>query len=360
MVRTLLPSGLLVALLSPSAVHALRTESLGNSPIGAGWGFDNTVLELINTEARVYWYEVNGNPFFYFKGTPRDLNNALRRFAALSAEKKEIILLPGPGEWQTFDHKPVAFDWSVHVPMGLKFDGDSEVADTRATLTIHISARRPPALADPAKARRWIADLGSDDFKTREVAAKELAALGPPVAELLRDSLKGAASAEAGDRLERVLATVSVGLSLDVLNLPDDIPIIDLETLLARCRKALSDESHHARGVAASALSHRSATAEEVLPDLERVLKNEKHEYPLRCAAGSASRLGAVGKPLLPALRAAMKTDDMAVKAAMEYAIDAIEKAKEVKVADAEAKSRAEIRKEIREFVEARAVKKGK
>jgi hypothetical protein len=284
----------------------------------------------------------------------------LRRFAALSAEKKEIILLPGGGKCQTFDRKPVAFDWSVHVPMGDNFDGDSEVADTRATLTIHISTGRPPALADPAQARKWIADLGSDDFKTRELAAKELAALGPPVAGLLRESLKGAASAEARDRLERVLASVSVGLSLDVLNLPEGIPVIDLETLLSRYRKALSDESHHARGVAASALLHRSATAEEVLPDLESVLKNEKHEYPLRCAAGSASWLGAAGKPLLPALRAAMKSDDKAVKDAMEYAVNAIEKAKEVKVPQAEAMSRAAIRKEIREFVEGRVAKSGK
>src|SRR5262249_51255932 len=156
-------------------------------------------------------------------------------------EKKEIILLPGPGERQTLQGKPVAFDWSVHVPMGLKFDGDSEVADTRATLTIHITTARPPALGDPAKARKWIADLGSDDFKTREMAAKELAALGPSVASMLRDSLKGGASAEVRDRLERVLASVSVGLSLDVLNLPDGVPVIDLETLLARYRKALSD-----------------------------------------------------------------------------------------------------------------------
>ncbi|HJZ90696.1 MAG TPA: hypothetical protein VKE40_07455, partial [Gemmataceae bacterium] len=216
---------------------------------------------------------------------------------------------------------------------------------------------RPPALADPAKARKWIADLGSDDFKTREVAAKELAALGPPVASLLRDALKGAASAEVRDRLERVLANVNVGLSLDVLNLPDGISVIDLETLLARYRKALSDESHHARGVAASALSHRSATAEEVLPDLERVLKNEKHEYALRCAAGSASRLGAAGKPLLPALRAAMKSDDKAVKDAMEYAVNAIEKAKEVKVPEEDARARELIRKEIQEFVEGKAGK---
>ncbi|HJZ92305.1 MAG TPA: hypothetical protein VKE40_15625, partial [Gemmataceae bacterium] len=64
MIRLLLSAGAIVAILSPAPAHALGTESLGNSPIGAGWGFDESLLQLVNTEARVYWYEVNGNPFF--------------------------------------------------------------------------------------------------------------------------------------------------------------------------------------------------------------------------------------------------------------------------------------------------------
>jgi hypothetical protein len=64
MVRLLLRAGALVAILSPSPAHALGTESLGNRPIGAGWGFDEALLELVNSEARVYWYEVNGNPLW--------------------------------------------------------------------------------------------------------------------------------------------------------------------------------------------------------------------------------------------------------------------------------------------------------
>jgi|SRR5262245_30168616 len=354
MVRTLLPAGLLLALAVPTPVHALATDSLGNKPI-TGWAWHATVFDIVNVPSRVYWFEVNGNPFFYFKGTPRDLNEALRRFAALKADKKEIILLPGPGERKTFDGKPVAYDWCVHVPEGIKFDGDSEVADTRATLTIHISTPLPPPLADPTPARKWIKELGSDDFKIREQAAKELTRLGRPVAPILREALQGSPSAEARDRLERILASVTPGLSLDALNLPDGIPVVGLEALLDRCRKELSNKDHHARGVAASGLAHGSATAEEVLPDLEKVLKSEKHEYPLRCATGAASHLGAAGKPLLPALREAMKSEDKNVQNACEYAINAIEKGKDVAVPEAEAKSRGALRKEIREFVAARA-----
>jgi len=56
---------------------------------------------------------------------------------------------------------------------GLYFGGDSEVADNRATLIIHIAAPTPGPPADPEKVKRWIGELSSDEFKTRERAAKE-------------------------------------------------------------------------------------------------------------------------------------------------------------------------------------------
>jgi hypothetical protein len=358
MIHSLRLAALLVVLASAAPVHALATESLGNAPIGRGFGFDDRLLDVVNVSARVYWFEVNGNPFFFFKGSPKELNEALRRFAALGHDQKEIILLPGPGMTHTLGRKPVAIDWSVHVPMGLKFGGDSEVADTRATFTIHIPVPLPPPLADPAQARRWIANLGSDDFKTRSQAAARLEALGPSVATTLREALTGKLSAEARDRLERVLEQVSREIRLDVLALPEGIPVVGLDKLLDRSRRERTNKDHQARGVAASALSHTSADPEEVLPDLEKVLQEEKHEYPLRCAIGSASRLGAAGKPLLPIIRGLLsRTDDQNVRNSCEYAINAIEKAKPDATPEAARKARALLRQQIREFVGARKAK---
>ena len=167
---------------------------------------------------------MNGNPTFFFKGGPTAINGAIRRFAAIPAEKRDVILLPGPGTTKTFDGKPVAYDWTLHVPMGFSFGGDSEVADTRATLTIHITAPTPGPPADPATYQAWIGQLNSDDFKTRERAAKELAAVGPPAARTLREALKKTSSAEARDRLEKVLARPRGRFTLDVLDLPEGHP----------------------------------------------------------------------------------------------------------------------------------------
>src|SRR4051794_37887826 len=81
----------------PAAAHALATEQLGNKPIGPGWNFGSEVLAAVNVEERVYWHEVNGNPTFFFRGGPRAVYAAISRFAAIPAEKREIVLLPGPG-----------------------------------------------------------------------------------------------------------------------------------------------------------------------------------------------------------------------------------------------------------------------
>lgn len=358
MTRPAVVLAVLAASLAPERLHALATEQLGNKPIGPGWGFGPQLLEAVNVEERVYWHEVNGNPTFFFKGGPKEVNLAIRRFMAIPHDKREIVLLPGPGATHTFDRKPVAYDWSVHVPMGFYFGGDSEVADNRAVLTIHINAPVPPAPADPAAVRKWVADLGSNDFKTRERASKELTALGPSAARMLREALAGAKTAEASDRLEKVLASVTGAITLDVLDLPKDVPVIGLEALLERSRKELGNKAPAVRGYAVSSLVHGLAAAEEVLPDLERLLKTETEEYPLRCATSSATFLGAAAKPLLPLLQAHLKSKDENVRNAAQYAIDAIEKAEPKPVPEAEAKARSALRKEIREFVAERDKKR--
>jgi hypothetical protein len=357
MKRHALLLGLLSALSLPASAHALGFVIVGNEPLRPGSGLGPELLAAVNVEERVYYYHHDWEESFYFKGGPKALNEAMRRFAAIPADKREIRLLPVPAKPLGAD-KPIAYDWCLRVLGERRGVGgrrvvirESEIADTRATLTVYIPEPRPPAPADPAKAKAWIADLGSDDFKTREQAAKELAALGPPVAALLREAMKGRVTAESRDRMERILAGVSKSIRVDVLELPDGVPVVSLDVLLARARKELTNEDPAVRGDAAWDLASHGAPAEEILPDFEKMLKTETLPSRLAGTAQATFQLGASARPLLPTLRETAKSADKHVANVCQQAIERIEKATAEPVPEAEAKKRATIRKDIRELV---------
>src|SRR3954454_8403582 len=122
-----------------------------------------------------------------------------------------------------------------------------------------------------------------------------------------------------------------------------------LDELLARHRKALDDKDPGVRGHAAGFLALTEVPAQEILPDLEKMLKTETHPSALAGAAVAAGHLGAAGGPLLPLLRAGANSADKGVAATCKQSIEVIEKAKpEPAVPEAEAKKRATIRREIR------------
>ena len=92
-----------------------------------------------------------------------------------------------------------------------------------------------------------------------------------------------------------------------------------------------------------------------MVPDLEKVLTTETDKHPLCGAAWAAPHLGAAAKPLLPALRKTAESADKDVAQLSKDAIERIEAAKAEPVPEAEAKKRATIRREIREFLAGRA-----
>jgi hypothetical protein len=346
----------LVAILSyATPAFALREIMVGNQPLRPESGLDKEVLAAFNMPERVIlsagplagYYDV------YFHGGPKAINEALRRFAAIKAGKHEVTLMPFLAEPFIFGKKSYPYDWMIHI------SGDP--AERRGkepvlvTMTIYIPNPGPPAPADPAAARKWIADLGNNNFKVREEAAKELAALGPSAAGLFRDALKGNLTPETRDRLEKLLANVSNDLRVDTLDLPAGLTVVGPDDLLARARKKLADKASGIRGNGASMLAECGVSAEEVLPELEKMLKDQS-EWESKAAYGAvfgANRLGAAAKPLLPALRVAAGAKDKDFAKLCQLVIESIEKAKDA-VPEAEAKKRAVIRKEIRELLAGR------
>jgi hypothetical protein len=354
--RRVILLGLVASLLSATPAFALRTIMTGNRPIGPESGLNKEVLAAFNMPERVILSDgpLGGYYDVYFHGGPKAINEALRRFAAIKAGKHEVTLMPFPAEPFIFGKKSYPYDWTIHIT------GDSAERPGKepvlVTMTIYIPNPGPAAPADPAAARKWIADLGNDNFKVRERAAKELADLGPSAAGLFREALKGKLTPEARDRLEKLLAEVSKDLRVDILELPSGLTVVGPDDLLARARKLLADKAANIRGNGAAKLAECGVPAEEVLPELEKMLKSES-EWESKAAYGavwSASRLGAAAKPLLPALRMAAGAKDKDFAKLCQQVIDGIEKAKDDPAPEAEAKKRAAIRKEIRELLAGR------
>jgi hypothetical protein len=347
--RRILFLGIVAMLAAPTPAFALREIMVGNAPLH---GLEKEVLAAFNVPERtllshgpVEQYDV------YFHGGPRALNEAFRHFAAIPGGKHEVILMPFAATPFNFGKESYPYDWTMHIPGTSR---DRRMGATKwdtMTMTVYIPNPAPPALADPKAARAWVADLGSDDFKTRERAAKELAALGASAAALYREALSGKPTPEARDRLEKLLAEVSKEIRPDTLDIPAGVTVIGPDDLLAAARKKMADKAGHIRGDGANMLPDCGVPAEEILPELEKILKDpaEWESHAAWGAANAAYRLGAAAKPLLPALRAAAECKVEYVATMCKQAVAVIEKAKDEPVP--EAKKRTAIRNEIRELV---------
>ncbi len=129
MYRALLaPTGVAVfpGLFLAPKVFALSTETFGNRPMSElNYTLWKGIMPLVNDNARFYATWTNGNEHLYYKGTTKELNAALAHFAKVEVKNHVVVLAPGSGVQTTFDKKPVAYNWELHVLGGL--------ARTRAT-----------------------------------------------------------------------------------------------------------------------------------------------------------------------------------------------------------------------------------
>ena len=89
-------------------VWALATEHFGinHYPEGAFSEWKG-VVPVINHSSGVYHTWVNGNEHFYFRGDTNALNDSLKKFAAIWADIREVIIQPGPAVTDTFEGEPI-------------------------------------------------------------------------------------------------------------------------------------------------------------------------------------------------------------------------------------------------------------
>jgi hypothetical protein len=346
-----------VLLACPAAALALREVEvkLGNAPEPARPGWAEGVLGVVNLKSRVYLVRSTGGlgdvteteEDVYYQGGARDLNEAIRAFAAVKGGGRRLVLLPGRGRVRSFGGKPVDFDWRLHLPHR-----------GGPVLTAHIGAVRPPAAPDAGKVRGWIAGLDSDDFHQREGASRELAKLGRAAKPLLLEALKAKPSLEVRRRAGALLARLG-GADADDLEIPQGVVVVTPADWLESGLKGLSDPDLAKCNAAGRGLVELAPHNDDVVPALAGMLGKGKGEYVRRVAASCLGAIGAGARGALPALRAGFDDPDANVRSAFRAAAGLIEGAKGEPQPEEAVKARRAINKDLDEWRKARKKAKG-
>lgn len=141
--------GILAA--APVPAHALGHVVEGNQPLGPESGLGPEVLAAVNLPERVYYYHHDFRQTFYFKGGPKALNEAMRRFAVIPADRREIILLPAPPTVR-MHAAPADFTWRLCTPGGRTRGKGRDIAIQQAE--IYDTGPRSPSTSPNRSPRR--------------------------------------------------------------------------------------------------------------------------------------------------------------------------------------------------------------
>lgn len=339
----------LLVLALPATVRALGEESFGNAPMVRQPDWAAGVLEVVNLESRVYRRWVNGNEHFYYRGNFKALNEALRKYAAVQADVRQLVLLPGSGKTQSFEHKPVAFDWQFHVPSGI-YKAVSKRSNP--ILTAYVNATRPRPAQDRKRIDGWLADLSSDSFAARDKASQELEKLGQDAKPFVREALKAGPTPEARRRLQALL-DVLTGLDVTDLEVPAGVTVVTPDDLVVEYLKGLKAADPTVRGMAAQDLHELGSYSDKVVPPLTEALRDEKHEWVRRVAAGCLGHLGTQAKAAVPVLKQGLNDPDGNVRSAYQAALEQIESARDEPGQAERLKRERAILDEINEFKKA-------
>ena len=149
---------------SPAAIHVRHRAALGNMPIAAAGGSVPSCSTRSTSRTRGL-DEVNGNPTFYFKGSPKARQRRhppVREDPRLEAARSSCVA--GPGRRIRSVASRFQDTWALHRPMAVDSMA-TRTWPTRATLTIHITAhcprrdrRRPGEVVDRRAEQRRLQD----------------------------------------------------------------------------------------------------------------------------------------------------------------------------------------------------------
>ena len=266
---TFLTVGVLICCVS-GRVWAWGTEDFGHTVLNeANYRDWPDIMPLVNDPSRVYHSWVNGNEQFYYRGDATALNNALRQFAACKAEVHEVLLRPAPCEVKSFNRTK-----TIRYDWNLHILGG--IAQVMTTL-----------------------DQGSKIWSKYPTM------------------------------------TVCIGgdISLEKLEIPKGVSIIDVADLSRRYREALASTDKTVRGWGAGHLARLDPYNTENLAAITKLLKDEDNWVRLN-AAGALVVFGKKAESALPTLRDMLSTEDKQLKARIAKTIEKIQQAKDATAAE--------------------------
>src|SRR3979490_2564344 len=120
----------------PATLLALGMETFGNAHAVEQHDWAGGVVDVVNLKSRVFSQWVNGNENFFYRGNAQALTEALRQYAAVKDDLRQLILMPRSGKTHTFDRKTVDFTWQLHVPSGIY---KSVTKNSHPVMTVYVN-----------------------------------------------------------------------------------------------------------------------------------------------------------------------------------------------------------------------------
>jgi hypothetical protein len=336
--------GLALLLTFPSAAFALAFEVVGNAPMARQGQWAPGVVDIVNLKTRVYAYLGDGQHIFYFRGDAAAVNEALRLYGSVRDDERKLILLPGSGKTKSFGQEPIPFACQLQVPGSLRSKAHATV------MTVYISGFKPrPVEAKPVE--KWLGDLNSEMFKTRDQASRELQKLGNDAKPFLSAALKPGSTLEARRRIEILLQKLS-DLDVTDLEIPKGLTVVRIKEQVDKGLEALKSADRNVRAFAVWDLSPLAPYSERVVPALADVVKNDQDKDNRRIAAERLAIAAVHAKSAVAVLKKGLEDSDKTVRDACHNTLEVIDRVQVTPEQEEQTRRERAIAKEIDEFDE--------
>jgi hypothetical protein len=139
-------------------------------------------------------------------------------------------------------------------------------------------------------------------------------------------------------------------ITLDKIEIPEGVSIVDLDGLSRRYREALTSKDKTVRGWGARELAGLDPYNAENLAAIAKLLKDDD-QWVRQNAVGAVTRFGKQAESALPVLRELLATQNKQLKDCVEKAIEEIQQAKDTSAAEKEHRL---MQEKIHKFCESR------